>query len=121
MGSIFIHCLLLFPAGCCAHVTCGRGLSSAAGPSTNWCLCTKSPRLCLRQGANIVFISSYTAYHPEAPIAMYAISKTTLVALTKALAQELGPDGIRVNCVAPGWRPLSPLFCQRCMCAFHST
>ena len=54
------------------------------------------------QGSNIVFISSYTAYHPEAPIAMYAISKTALVALTKALAEELGPDGIRVNCVAPG-------------------
>ncbi len=49
-----------------------------------------------------MFISSYTAYSPEAPIAMYAVSKTALVALTKALAQELGPDGIRVNCVAPG-------------------
>lgn len=34
----------------------------------------------------------------------YAISKTALVALTKALAEELGPDGIRVNCVAPGER-----------------
>ncbi len=60
------------------------------------------------QGSNIVFISSYTAYHPEAPIAMYAISKTALVALTKALAEELGPDGIRVNCAAPG-TPLATL------------
>ena len=33
---------------------------------------------------------------------MYAVSKTALVALGKALAEELGPDGIRVNCVAPG-------------------
>lgn len=54
------------------------------------------------QGACICFISSYTAYHAEAPIAMYAVSKTALVALSKALAEELGPDGIRVNCVAPG-------------------
>lgn len=37
---------------------------------------------------------------------MYAISKTALVALTKALAEELGPEGIRVNCVAPGAAPL---------------
>ena len=37
----------------------------------------------------------------------YAISKTALVALTKALAEELGPDGIRVNCVAPG-KGMSP-------------
>ena len=56
----------------------------------------------LLQGSCIVFISSYTAYHAEAPIAMYAVSKTALVALSKALAEELGPDGIRVNCVAPG-------------------
>ena len=33
---------------------------------------------------------------------MYAVSKTALLGLTKALAEELGPDGIRVNCVAPG-------------------
>ncbi len=37
-----------------------------------------------------------------AALRRYAISKTALVALTKALAEELGPDGIRVNCVAPG-------------------
>ena len=49
-----------------------------------------------------MFISSYTAYHAEAPIAMYAVSKTALVALGKALAEELGLAGIRVNCVAPG-------------------
>lgn len=54
-----------------------------------------------------MFISSYTAFHAEAPIAMYAVSKTALVALGKALAEELGPAGIRVNCVAPGANPLS--------------
>ena len=57
------------------------------------------------QGGSVAFVSSYTAYHAEAPIAMYAVSKTALVALGKALAEELGPDGIRVNCVAPGGAP----------------
>lgn len=69
------------------HVAAGRG-SSRVVP----------------QGGSIVFISSYTAYHAEAPIAMYAVSKTALIALAKALAEELGPAGIRVNCVAPGAR-----------------
>ena len=66
------------------------------------------------QGGSIVFISSYTAYHAEAPIALYAVSKTALVALGKALAEELGPAGIRVNCVAPGAEPPRGITTQLC-------
>jgi len=58
-----------------------------------------------RTGGSIVFISSYTAFNPTPPIPMYAVSKTALLGLTKALAKELGPDDIRVNCVAPGIVP----------------
>jgi dehydrogenase/reductase SDR family protein 4 len=53
-------------------------------------------------GSAIVYTSSYTAFNPAPPIAMYAVSKTTLLGLTKGLAEELGPERIRVNCVAPG-------------------
>ena len=60
------------------------------------------------QVGSIVFISSYTAYVPTAPIGLYGVSKTALLGLTKALAEELGPSGIRVNCIAPGeWRKAS--------------
>jgi len=59
----------------------------------------------MHRTSSIVFVSSYTAFNPTAPIAMYAVSKTALLGLTKALAEELGPDGIRVNCVAPGIVP----------------
>jgi dehydrogenase/reductase SDR family protein 4 len=69
-------------------------------------LLVKEVRPHLKQGASITFISSYTAFNPaSAPISMYAISKTAVVALTKALAEELGTDGIRVNAVAPGIVP----------------
>ncbi|MBR6351763.1 MAG: SDR family oxidoreductase, partial [Firmicutes bacterium] len=34
--------------------------------------------------------------------AAYSASKGALISMTKALAKELGPSGIRVNCIAPG-------------------
>ena len=61
------------------------------------------------QGSSVVMVSSYAAYHAEPPIAMYAVTKTAVVALSKALANELGPEGIRVNCIAPGWAPVSDI------------
>ncbi len=69
------------------------------------------------QGGSIVFVSSYTAYRAEAPIALYAVSKTALVALSKALAEELGPAGIRVNCVAPGAPAAAPAPAPDCPAA----
>lgn len=65
-------------------------------------LLTKEVAPHLKPGSSIVYISSYTAFSPAPPIPMYAISKTALLGLTKALAEELGPKGIRVNCIAPG-------------------
>lgn len=57
------------------------------------------------KGSSIVFISSVMAFNPPLPIGMYAVSKTALLGLTKGLAAELGPEGVRVNCVAPGIVP----------------
>ena len=51
---------------------------------------------------SIVIISSYTAIQPSQVIGFYGITKTALLGLNKALAQELQPKGIRVNCVSPG-------------------
>lgn len=59
----------------------------------------------LGEGSSIVFISSYTAYAPPFPISYYGVSKTALLGLTKALANELGPCQIRVNAVCPGIVP----------------
>jgi len=52
--------------------------------------------------ANVLFVASIAAYNPMAPLAAYGITKTTLLGLTKALSQELGDQGIRCNCLAPG-------------------
>lgn len=52
---------------------------------------------------HIVLISSTAGQRGEALHADYAVTKGALISLTKSLSSELAPQGIRVNCVAPGW------------------
>ena len=53
-------------------------------------------------GGAIVNVSSVHAVATSANIAAYAASKGALLAMTRALAIELAPDGIRVNALLPG-------------------
>ena len=55
------------------------------------------------QAGNIVLVSSTAGQRGEAFHADYAASKGAVISITKGLATELAPHGIRVNCVAPGW------------------
>jgi len=52
---------------------------------------------------HIVLVASTAAQRGEAFHADYAASKGALISLTKSLSSELAPQGIRCNCVAPGW------------------
>jgi NAD(P)-dependent dehydrogenase (short-subunit alcohol dehydrogenase family) len=54
-----------------------------------------------RSKGSIVSVSSMAGVVGQAKGAAYVASKGALVAMTKALALELGADGIRVNCVCP--------------------
>lgn len=58
----------------------------------------------LQKGSSVIFVSSLGGYQPQPSMAMYGVTKTALLGLTKALAAEMAPD-IRVNCVAPGFVP----------------
>jgi 3-oxoacyl-[acyl-carrier protein] reductase len=55
------------------------------------------------KGGRILFVASTAGQRGEAHHAHYAATKGAIISLTKSLAPELAPDGILVNCVAPGW------------------
>jgi NAD(P)-dependent dehydrogenase (short-subunit alcohol dehydrogenase family) len=63
---------------------------------------TVAPHMAEHGGGAIVNIASANAFQNESPESVYNASKAALVALTKAVAHELGHVGIRANCVAPG-------------------
>jgi 3-oxoacyl-[acyl-carrier protein] reductase len=67
-------------------------------------LCAKAviPAMTRRGQGWIINISSVWGLVGASCEAAYAATKGALLALTKSLAKELGPAGIRVNCVAPG-------------------
>ena len=60
------------------------------------------PHLIHRKAGRIVTVSSMWGQVGASCEAAYSASKAAVIGLTKALAKELGPSGIAVNCVAPG-------------------
>ncbi len=72
-----------------------RGVFSVCGAATR--------RMKPRGRGSMVLIASTAGQRGEALHAHYAASKGAVISMTKSLAVELAPFGIRVNCVAPGW------------------
>ena len=69
-----------------------------------WAACRAAiPAMKTRSFGRVVIISSTAGQRGEANVSNYAASKGGQIAFTKSLAAELGPFGINVNSVAPGW------------------
>lgn len=60
------------------------------------------PHMIHEKWGRVVLVSSVWGVRGASCEAAYSAAKAALIGLTKALAKELGPSGITVNCVAPG-------------------
>ena len=66
------------------------------------CVNAAMPHFLKKQAGAIITVSSMWGQVGASCEAAYSATKGAVIALTKALAQELGPAGVRVNCIAPG-------------------
>ncbi len=62
-----------------------------------------TPLMARQRGGSIICMSSVVGLSGNAGQCNYAASKAGLVGLVKSLAKEMGPRGIRANCIAPGF------------------
>jgi dehydrogenase/reductase SDR family member 4 len=60
------------------------------------------PRMIERGGGSIINISSIAGLQPQPGGLLYSFTKAGLIMLTRSWAREFGPQGIRVNAIAPG-------------------
>jgi NAD(P)-dependent dehydrogenase (short-subunit alcohol dehydrogenase family) len=67
-----------------------------------WTARCAARRMIPRGAGSIVFMASVAGLEPIRGLGAYSTSKAGLLGLMRALAQELGPAGVRVNAIAPG-------------------
>jgi NAD(P)-dependent dehydrogenase (short-subunit alcohol dehydrogenase family) len=70
--------------------------------SNHWLIQMCLPQMLARQAGSIVIVSSIGGLRGSTSIGAYNISKAADFQLARNLAHELGPQGVRVNCIAPG-------------------
>lgn len=67
-----------------------------------YCIREFIPEMISRKYGNIINIASMWGETGASCETAYSASKSALIGMTKALAKEVGPSGIRVNCISPG-------------------
>ena len=81
---------------------CDLQIDSNFKGTLNWCRAV-APHMVSQHYGRIINITTDAAKMPSPTLSIYASSKAGVAHFSRSLAGELGPHGITVNCVAPGW------------------
>jgi glucose 1-dehydrogenase len=74
----------------------------AVNTRATWLLAKAAHPALRASGGALVAVGSMSGSHAHAGLGAYGPSKAAVIMLVRVLAQELGPDGVRVNAVSPG-------------------
>lgn len=69
---------------------------------STWLMAKEAKADLIKNQGSIITVSSILAHNGNNTNALYVTSKMAVIGLTRALAREMGVDGVRANCVAPG-------------------
>ena len=61
------------------------------------------PAMIRSGGGSFIITASANSFYAESDVAGYCATKGAAMQLTRAMAIDHGPDGVRVNCICPGW------------------
>ncbi len=106
--DILVNNAGIFPNQSIGHMTIDewREMYQTNVETAFLCVKTAVPYLELSSSPSIINIASISALSPSYDHSHYNSSKAALVSFSASAAQELGPKGVRVNCISPGliWR-----------------
>ena len=74
-----------------------------ANLGTAYTLCREGLPSVIDRKGTVVVVSSLAGHFAPPTLASYSTAKHALTGLTKSMARDYGPLGVRVNCVSPGW------------------
>lgn len=102
--DVLVNCAGISRIGLCTELSPAdwHAVMSVNLDAVFFCSQEAAKRMIARQSGCIINISSVWGVAGASCEVAYSASKAALIGLTKAMAKELGPSGIRVNCVAPG-------------------
>jgi len=86
-----------------------------------------SARACLphliKQQGTMVLLGSLASFQAGGEVCGYTTAKHAIVGLTRSMARDFGPQGVRVNCVCPGWirTPMADEEMQPLMAHYHES
>jgi NAD(P)-dependent dehydrogenase (short-subunit alcohol dehydrogenase family) len=105
--GILVNNAAIYPARPCLDVPLAEYDDVHAVNQRGYWLCAQAAarQMASAAGGAIVNVASIVTHGGWADLACYTATKGAAVALTRALARELGPSGIRVNAVSPGAFP----------------